>query len=62
MASIADGFGGAGEVVRAPADRKAALGRARRATQDGRPYLIDAQVARTGIWADQPWTPDIDKG
>ena len=62
MASIADGFGVAGEVVHSPDDLKAALGRARRATQDGKPYLIDAQVARTGIWADQPWTPDIDKG
>jgi benzoylformate decarboxylase len=62
MASIAHGFGVAGEVVHSPDDLKEALGRARRATQEGKPYLIDAQVARTGIWADQPWTPDIDKG
>jgi benzoylformate decarboxylase len=61
MASIAEGFGVAGEVVHSPDDLKAALGRARRATQDGKPYLIDAQVARTGIWAEDPWVPDIDK-
>ncbi len=61
MASIADGFGVAGEVVHSPDDLKEALERARRATLDGKPYLIDAQVARTGIWAEQPWTPDIDK-
>jgi thiamine pyrophosphate-dependent acetolactate synthase large subunit-like protein len=62
MASIAHGFGVAGEVVHSPDELKEALRRARRATQEGKPYLIDAQVARTGIWADQPWTPDIDKG
>ena len=62
MASIADGFGVAGEVVHSPDDLKAALGRARRATLDGKPYLIDAQVARTGIWAEDPWVPEIDKG
>ncbi len=62
MASIADGFGVAGEVVHSPDDLKAALGRARRATLDGKPYLIDAQVLRTGIWAEDPWVPEIDKG
>src|SRR6266849_9761236 len=37
---------------------KAALGRARRASLEGKPYLIDAQVARMGVaWADKPWTP-----
>ena len=26
----------------------------------GKPYLIDAQVARVGVaWADKPWTPSI---
>mgnify|MGYP003694698929 CR=1 FL=1 len=30
------------------------------ATQDGKPYLIDAQVRRTGVgWAENPWTPPI---
>jgi len=33
---------------------------ARKATVEGKPYLIDAQVARKGVaWADKPWTPPI---
>ena len=37
---------------------KAALGRARGASLEGKPYLIGAQVARMGVaWADKPWTP-----
>ena len=62
MASIAHGFGVAGEVVHSPAELKEALARARRATLEGKPYLIDAQTARTGVaWAETPWTPTIDK-
>ena len=39
---------------------RAALERARKATVEGRPYLIDAQVARMGVaWAEKPWTPPI---
>jgi hypothetical protein len=27
---------------------------------DGKPYLIDAQVARVGVaWAEKPWIPPI---
>jgi hypothetical protein len=27
---------------------------------EGKPYLIDAQVARMGVaWAQKPWTPPI---
>jgi thiamine pyrophosphate-dependent acetolactate synthase large subunit-like protein len=60
MAHIAKGFGVEGEVVESPAQLKQALARARRATADGKPYLIDAQVARTGVaWANNPWTPPI---
>ena len=29
------------------------------ATKEGRPYLIDAQVARSGMWADSPWYPRL---
>ncbi len=62
MASIAHGFGVAGEVVHSPAELKEALARARRATLEGKPYLIDAQTARTGVaWAKTPWTPTIDR-
>src|SRR5205814_2052823 len=60
MALIAKGFGVDAEVVQAPEDLSAALERARKATQEGKPYLIDAQVARVGVaWADKPWTPPI---
>ena len=60
MASIAKGFGVDAEIARSPEQLRAALARARKATVEGRPYLIDAQVARTGVaWADKPWIPPI---
>jgi len=60
MAYIAKGFGVDAEVVESPAQLKEALGRARKATVEGKPYLIDAQLARLGVaWADKPWTPPI---
>ncbi len=60
MAYIAKGFGVDGEVVDSPARLQEALGRARKATVDGKPYLIDAQVARLGVaWAEKPWIPPI---
>ncbi len=60
MAHIAKGFGVEAEVVDSPGQLKEALARARRATQDGKPYLIDAEVKRTGVaWAEKPWTPAI---
>jgi len=60
MVHIAKGFGVEGEAAESPGQLKEALVRARRATQDGKPYLIDAQVRRTGVgWAENPWTPPI---
>jgi acetolactate synthase-1/2/3 large subunit len=60
MAWIAKGFGVEGEFADSPAQLQSALGRARKATVEGRPYLIDAQVARMGVaWAEKPWTPPI---
>ena len=60
MAQIAKGFGVEGEVVESPEKLKDALARGRRFTQEGKPYLIDAQVRRTGVaWAEAPWTPAI---
>jgi len=60
MAWIAKGFGVDAEVARSPQELREALARARRATLDGRPYLIDAQTARVGVaWADEPWTPSV---
>jgi benzoylformate decarboxylase len=49
MADIARGFGVTAEVVEHPAELRDALARARRHTAEGRPYLIDAQVARKGV-------------
>jgi thiamine pyrophosphate-dependent acetolactate synthase large subunit-like protein len=60
MAQIAKGFGVDAEVAESPGQLRAALARARKATVEGKPYLIDAQVARTGVaWADKPWIPPI---
>ena len=60
MAWIAKGFGVDGEYAESPAQLRSALGRARKATVEGKPFLIDAQVARMGVaWAEKPWTPPI---
>jgi thiamine pyrophosphate-dependent acetolactate synthase large subunit-like protein len=60
MAAIAKGFGVDGEVVRNPNELREALARARRHTVEGKPYLLDVQVARKGVaWAEKPWIPPI---
>ena len=58
MASIAQGFGVRAEVVKNPLELRLALARAKAATLDGKPYLLDVQVARRGVgWTDEPWIP-----
>ena len=60
MADIARGFGVAGEVVDNPKALREALARARAHTVEGKPYLLDVQVARRGVgWSDKPWVPPI---
>jgi thiamine pyrophosphate-dependent acetolactate synthase large subunit-like protein len=60
MAAIAKGFGVDGEVVQNPVQLREALARARKHTVEGKPYLLDVQVARKGIgWAEKPWIPPI---
>ncbi len=60
MASIAKGFGVNGEVVQNPTQLREALARARKHTVEGKPYLLDVQVARKGLgWAEKPWIPPI---
>jgi len=60
MAHIANGFGVKAEVVSNAQELKQALSRAKLATMDGKPYLIDVQVVRRGVgWTDHPWTPNI---
>jgi thiamine pyrophosphate-dependent acetolactate synthase large subunit-like protein len=62
MAAIAKGFGVDGERAKTPAELKAALARARRHAADGKPYLIDVEVARHGPgWAEDPWVPRISR-
>ena len=62
MAALAKGFGVDGERANNPAELKAALARARRNAANGKPYLIDAQVARHGPgWADDPWVPTLSR-
>ena len=60
MAHIAQGFGVKAEVVNNPLELKQALARAKLATLEGKPYLIDVQVVRRGVgWTEQPWIPSI---
>jgi len=60
MAQIANGFGVAAEVVHNPAQMKEALARARKATIEGKPYLLDVQVGRRGVnQVAEPWIPAI---
>jgi benzoylformate decarboxylase len=57
FAKIASGFGIKGEVVANPVDVKPALERAIKSTRDGRPYLLDVLVERSGIGAESTWYP-----
>jgi thiamine pyrophosphate-dependent acetolactate synthase large subunit-like protein len=56
-AKLASGFGVEGEIVAEPAQLKPALERAKRATADGRPYLLDVHIERNGIGANSTWHP-----
>lgn len=57
FAKAASAFGVEGEIVVEPAALRPALERAKRATADGRPYLLDVHVERTGIGASSTWYP-----
>jgi thiamine pyrophosphate-dependent acetolactate synthase large subunit-like protein len=60
MVAIARGFGVDGEIVRNPGQMREALARARAHTVEGKPYLLDVQVARKGVgWAEKPWIPPL---
>jgi thiamine pyrophosphate-dependent acetolactate synthase large subunit-like protein len=58
FAKLAASFGVAGEAVRAAEQLAPAIRRAIHTTRDGRPYLIDAVVCRTGTGADSTWFPE----
>jgi benzoylformate decarboxylase len=54
---LANAYGIRGERVGHPAELKPALQRAIATTREGRPYLLDVLVARTGLAADSNWYP-----
>ena len=61
MEYMAKAFGVDAQMVHSPDQLQQALVKARRVNAEGKPYLIDAQVARIGRgWVDKPWTPSVD--
>lgn len=57
--SIARGFDIDGQKVSAPDEIQPAIQRAISVTREGRPFLIDAVIARKGPAADSTWHPNI---
>jgi acetolactate synthase I/II/III large subunit len=57
FSDLARAYGIRGERVNNPGELAAALQRAIATTRDGRPYLLDVRVARTGMAADSTWYP-----
>jgi len=57
--ALARGFGVEGETVAEPAALKAALTRGQRATNAGRPYLLDVHMERSGSLAHSTWHPEF---
>jgi benzoylformate decarboxylase len=57
--SIAKGFDIDGQKISKPDEIQSALQRAIAVTREGRPFLIDAVIARKGAAADSTWHPDI---
>jgi benzoylformate decarboxylase len=57
FARVAAGFGVKGEVVESVDQVRAAIQRAIDSTRNGKPYLIDALVGRTGLGAASTWYP-----
>ncbi len=52
---IAEAFGIAGQKVFDPADLGPAIQRALKTMRDGKPFMLDLEVARDGILADSDW-------
>ena len=55
FAKIAEAFGIKGEKVHDPQELGSALQRAVKTMKDGRPYLLDLEVERDGIFAESTW-------
>jgi benzoylformate decarboxylase len=56
---IADGFDIGGERITRPDNLKAGFARAAAVIREGRPYVIEAVIARQGKGADSTWHPEI---
>ena len=59
FADAAQAFGVKAEPVKTPDDLKNAIKRAVAATRDGKPYLLDVLVERTGTLAESTWYPKV---
>ena len=57
FARAASAFGIKGEVVANPSEIRPALERAIKSTRDGKPYILDMLVERSGIGAESTWHP-----
>jgi len=57
FSKLAEAYGIQGSFARDASELQAALKRAIQATRDGRPYIIDALIERTGPGADLTWHP-----
>ncbi|HTP90346.1 MAG TPA: thiamine pyrophosphate-binding protein [Xanthobacteraceae bacterium] len=57
FSKAAGAFGVEGEVVKEPAGLKDAFARAKTATVEGRPYLLDIHIKREGLGAVSEWHP-----
>jgi thiamine pyrophosphate-dependent acetolactate synthase large subunit-like protein len=57
FAKVAAGFGVKGEVVRVPDEIGPAVQRAIATARDGKPYLLDVAIGRTGLAAASTWYP-----
>ncbi len=57
FSDIGRAYGVKGERVNGPDDLRPAIQRAIATTREGRPYLLDVRVARTGLGADSTWYP-----
>ena len=54
---IGQAYGIRGERILNPDQLEPAIGRAIRTAREGRPYILDVEVARTGLLADSTWHP-----
>lgn len=56
---LAAALGVSGEKVVSPNQIAPAWKRALATTRDGKPYVIEAEVQRSGQWTDNPWYPQL---